>query len=128
MTKEEARKDIERIAETFKTIGPGTEADRTTQLFLQMFDVLRRRLDQPRVLKILYIDSPGAAEVLPMGMREIVRRLAAGEITAAQADQELIQLKLLYEELIREMALRPAKPIALIGSQGRIVGFPIKGA
>ena len=111
--KETVKDDLESVSGAFYTFGADTEVGRAAKLFLQAFDVLRKVLDRPDVLKISYINSEVAHEMLPESMRDVVRRLCAGEINAEQADNELIELKGHYEALIGEMGIKPAESSVL---------------
>lgn len=109
LTREVVMKDLEKIYKRFPTIGGGTEVDRTAKLFLQIFDVLRGRLNKPDAVKKIYADSEKAAEILPKSVCDIVRRLCAGEINMEQADNELVELKGHYQTLIGELGINPAE-------------------
>jgi len=106
---ETARKDIERIMGVFDTLGEGSSLDRAAQLVNLSIQVARNRLDRPVVLKLLYIDNPGAEKLLPSVVRETITKLTAGEITREQAEANLDKAAAQYQEAFTKLGVKPSR-------------------
>lgn len=105
---EVAREDIEKALSVFRTLGGGTDIDRAAQIVLQSLQVLSHRLDNPTVLKILYLDNPGATRILPRLATDTVAKLCSGEITSDKAQKIIDEAISQYVRVFEEMGVKPA--------------------
>jgi hypothetical protein len=104
LTTEDVKKDLRNISDLFEHAEPKKEPGRAVQLLLQSFDLLLHRLDHLDIdaLAVLYLYSL-FANIVPAGMRGIVKRLSDGELNVEQAKQELAILRSEYESLIAKL-------------------------
>lgn len=116
--REVAQKDLDKARSTFKTLGQGSEMDRAAQMVIQSLRVLRNRVDKPSVLKLLYLDNPGAAELLPEAALEVVRRLNKGEISSEEAKDIIDEALPRYVDAFEGLGVKP-QSISHLSSKGR---------
>lgn len=107
ITREQARTDLEKVMARFETLGPGTENDRAAQLVMQTIGVLERRLGSPEVIKMLYMDNPEAAELLPPTVYEVAQGYIDGSIDEDTARAQLQDASKRYAEVFQEMGITP---------------------
>lgn len=105
ITKEQARADVEKVMQEFKTVGYGTESDRVAQLVMQTLGVLERRLGKRTAIKMLYIDNPDASRTLPPIVYETARQYIDGSINEAQARDILQDASRQYGAVFQEMGI-----------------------
>ncbi len=105
ITKERARQDIETIMQHFGTAGRGTEQERAVQLVLQSLEVLEGRLSNSKTIKLVYINNPEVAGLLPPAAYEVARRYANGKLDEQAAGVQLRQLVAQYKETFKEMGI-----------------------
>lgn len=109
ITPEIARQDIERIMEVCHTLGAGSDVDRAAQLVVQSLQVVRNRLDDTKILKMLYIDKPDAAKLLPGVIVNTITQLCRGEISAAKAGGIFDEAIPQYLDVFQAMGVKPEK-------------------
>ena len=107
ITQEQARKDLEKILSQFKTIGLGNEADRAAQMVLQTIDVLGNRLENKRIIEMLYLENPEAQKLLPDTVYEVARDYTQGNINAETARKMLNEAKEQYLRIFAEKGIKP---------------------
>jgi hypothetical protein len=117
ITKDQAKADLEKVMSQFETVGAGTENDRAAQLVMQTLGVLERRLGNPTVIQMLYIDNPEASKLLPPTVYEVAQQYIAGTINEAQAREQLQDASRQYDEVFQEMGIKPQGSAALFGRQ-----------
>ena len=108
ITPEVARADIEKMLAVFATLGQGNDIDRAAQMVLQSLQVLNRRLDNQGLLKILYLNNPNTAGMLPRVATDTVTKLCSGEITPDKAREIIDGSITLYVGVFEAMGVKPA--------------------
>ncbi len=107
ITEETAANDLRNIADKFCIIGEDNETRRSADILLQVLNTAREELKQPKFLMERYLDSAVRSEKLPKLVSDIIKYVHAGEITAKQADNALIEIKGRYQKVFREMGINP---------------------
>lgn len=117
ITKKQAKADLEKVMQQFGTIGAGSENDRAAQLVMQTIGVLERRLGNPPVIKMLYIDNPEASKLIPQTVYEVAQQYIWGSIDEAKARESLQDASRQYGEVFQEMGITPQGSAALFDKQ-----------
>ena len=117
ITKEQAKADLKKFMQKYSTAGAGSENDRAAQLVTQTLGVLERRLGNPNVIKMLYIDNPEASKLIPQTVYEVAQQYISGEINEAQARESLQDASRQYEKVFQEMGINPQESNALFSNQ-----------
>ena len=117
ITRDQAKADLEKVMEQFGTVGAGSENDRAAQLVMQTLGVLERRLGNPTVIKMLYIDNPEASKLIPPTAYEVAQQYIGGSIDETQARERLQDASRQYGEVFQEMGIKPQGSVALFGKQ-----------
>jgi hypothetical protein len=117
ITKDQAKADLEKVMSQFGTVGAGSENDRAAQLVMQTLGVLERRLGNPAVIKMLYIDNPEASKLIPPTAYEVAQQYIGGTIDEAQARARLQDASRQYGEVFQEMGIKPQNSTVLFGKQ-----------
>lgn len=105
---EQAKEEIEKVLKIYSTIGDGTEQDRAAQLILQTTDVLSKRLDNTKVIKMLYLDNVEASKLLPETVFKTATDLVNGDINKGQAEQNLKEAREAYQQAFKQMEINPS--------------------
>lgn len=117
ITKEQAKEDLEKVMQQFGSVGAGSENDRAAQLFMQTLGVLERRLGNPILIQMLYIDNPEASKLIPQTVYEVAQQYIDGNIDEAKARESLRDVSRQYGEVFQEMGITPQGSAALFGKQ-----------
>lgn len=115
ITKEQAKKDLETVMKQFGTVGAGSEKDRAAQLVMQTLGVLERRLGNPKIIKMLYLDNLSASKLLPETVYEVAQQYVRGSIDRAEAAKRLQEASRQYEKAFKEMGIKPQGSSMLFG-------------
>ena len=59
------------------------------QLVMRILGVLERQLENPTIIKMLYIDNPEASKLIPPTVYEVAQQYISGSINKAQARERL---------------------------------------
>ena len=115
ITKEQARKDLEKIMSRFGTIGDGTAVDRAAQLVMQTMGVLERRLNKRSTIKMLYFDMQDSSELLASSVYEVAQNYVKESIDENTAREKLQDVQKQYQEVFKDMGITPQTSKALFG-------------
>ena len=107
ITPEVARSDIEKVLKEMDTVGTGSDLDRAAQMILQTMSVVKNRLDNPEILKILYLDNPGASKLLPDIVLNTVKGVSNGDITPDEAKNIIDQAVPEYIDVFKSLGVTP---------------------
>lgn len=113
ITKEQAKADLEKVMAQFGTIGAGNANDRAAQLVMQTLGVLERRLGNPEMIKMLYIDNPEASKILPQAVYTLAQEYIAGSISHEEAKARLHDASEQYKAVFEDMGIAPKDSFAL---------------
>ena len=107
ITKEQAKADLEKVMQQFATLGAGSANDRAAQLVMQTLEVLESRLENPAVIKMLYIDNPEASKLIPQTVYEVAQQYVNGNIDESKARESLQDALRQYGKVFQEMGINP---------------------
>lgn len=113
ITVEDAKRDLEKVLRNFWTVGGGTDLDRAAQLVIQPLQVFINRVDKPAILKMLYLDNPAVAELIPQTILDIAAQLCDGKLSQEDARQKINETIQQYREAFQQMGLSPQMSKAL---------------
>lgn len=117
ITKEMAEADLEKLQEYLETIGIGSKNDRAAKLVLQTLGVLEGRLDNPKAIKMLYMDNLEAQKIIPQTVYNVAQQYTDGSIDEEQAREYLHDVSIKYGEVFQDMGITPKKSFALLFKQ-----------
>ena len=107
ITPDVALGDILKVMAAFVSIGVGSEVDRAAQLVSQSLQVLKRRVNNPAVIRMLYLNNPDSTTMLPDIALRTVDQLSSGEISSEEAEQLLDQASERYGQVFERMGVKP---------------------
>jgi hypothetical protein len=108
-----ARQDLEQMLGKVTTIGAGSDTERSAQLVLQTLSVLRRRLSNKPIIKMLYIDNAEAKALIPGTAYNIAEQYVNGSLTETDASTQLEQAEAAYNKVFSQMGYTPSRSTAL---------------
>lgn len=107
VTPEVAMRDIQKVMQLFGSGGTGSEVDRAAQLVSQSLQVLKRRVNNPAAIRLLYVDNPAARTMLPDIALRTVDQLSSGAISPEEAESLLDQASERYGQVFAGMGVKP---------------------
>ncbi|MCM2325124.1 MAG: hypothetical protein NDI94_01555 [Candidatus Woesearchaeota archaeon] len=114
---QQAKADLEAVMATFGTLGPGDERGRAAQLVMQTLGVLERRLGNPTLIKLLYIDNNEASKLIPLAAYTVAQEYVNGTIAEPVAKERLQEASKQYAEAFKEMGITLQPSILLYGKE-----------
>ena len=115
ITPDVPKQDLEKVLGQFQTICPGSEQDRAAQLVLLTLGVLQRRLGNPLLIKMVFLENPQARGIIPEAAYNVASQYVNGQMTQEEASQTLTEALSQYKKIFQEAGIKPARSYALFG-------------